>query len=173
MLVNFFQVSRAFGIPQKNICISLVLVFFTASLPPPPNWVWFDLLYANYSSYGMHIFRQFPLFPPQGGNRFDSWILLQFKICSDDLFYIFFITMCGGAVQNKCIMLKTYFSLFFFPLFVTWVVLLNSIIYCSLKVGEQIYAFSMVSCFLVLEKGGYFHYCGQKMGANSVLVNPY
>jgi len=73
----------------------------------------------------MHIFRRFPLFPPQGGNRFDSCILLQFKICTDDLFYIFFITMCGGAVQNKCIMLKTYFSLFFFHSVMWWVVFCN------------------------------------------------
>ena len=38
-----------------------------------------------------------------------------------------------------------------FLAFVTWEVLLNSVIYYSLKLGEQIYAFLMVSCFLILE----------------------
>ncbi len=40
----FFPVFAGFWYPANNICISLVLVLYTASLPPPPNWVWFDLL---------------------------------------------------------------------------------------------------------------------------------
>ncbi len=37
---RILQVLRAFGIPQENICISLVLVanFLGTSLPPTPNW---------------------------------------------------------------------------------------------------------------------------------------
>jgi hypothetical protein len=42
--IYFFPSFAGFWYPANNICISLVLVFFTASLPPPPNWVWFDLL---------------------------------------------------------------------------------------------------------------------------------
>ncbi len=57
----------------------------------------------------MHILERYPLFPPQGGNRFDSCILLQFEICTDGLFYIFFITMCCGAVQSKCINVEDLF----------------------------------------------------------------
>ncbi len=46
-----FQVSGAFGIPQKNIYISLVLVahFLGTSLPPTPSWSRFDLfIYLQY-----------------------------------------------------------------------------------------------------------------------------
>ena len=49
--INNFQVSRAFGIPQKNIYISLVLVahFLGTSLPPTPSWSRFDLfIYLQY-----------------------------------------------------------------------------------------------------------------------------
>jgi hypothetical protein len=44
------QVLRAFGIPQENICISLVLVanFLGTLLPPTPNWSRFDLFIDVY-----------------------------------------------------------------------------------------------------------------------------
>ncbi len=55
-------------------------------LPPPPIWVWFDLLigsrYNNLITI-IRILRRYPLFPPQGGNRFDSCIILIIQYFED------------------------------------------------------------------------------------------
>ena len=61
----FFQVSRAFGIPQKKhlYFISVSGAFLGTSLPPTPNWSRFDLFIDVYSilfycisSYTLYLF---------------------------------------------------------------------------------------------------------------------
>ena len=77
VFVFVFPSFAGFWYPANNICISLVLVFFYSIVTPSPQLGLvrsIDRLTTLATS--MHILRQYPLFPPQGGNRFDSYIML-------------------------------------------------------------------------------------------------
>jgi hypothetical protein len=83
------------------------------SLPPSPIWVWFEALISSYFYLRhAHIITYCPLFPPQGGNRFDSYIMLTVHIIA--CFYRVFIKIYRDEFIIKHILLKTYFCLFLF-----------------------------------------------------------
>jgi hypothetical protein len=87
---RFFQFSRAFGIPQIIFVFHKCSIIYT-SLPPHPIWVWFEALISSYFYLRhAHIFTQCPLFPPQGGNRFDSYIILIVHSVCYSVFFIAF-----------------------------------------------------------------------------------
>ncbi len=93
--------------PANNICISLqcsVSIFYSIVTPSPQLGFVRSIDRLTTLATSMHILRQYPLFPPQGGNRFDSCVFFySLKYVLTAFFSIFFITMCGEAVQNKCI----------------------------------------------------------------------
>ena len=73
MITVSFPSFAGFWYPANNICISLVLVFFYNIVTPSPQLGLvrsIDRLTTLATS--MHILERYPLFPPQGGNRFDS-----------------------------------------------------------------------------------------------------
>ncbi len=91
---SFFQVSRAFGIPQKNICISLVFV-------------------AHF--LGHH----YPL-PPIGVGSIYLWMITVFYfivfLATHCILFIVFLHVVGYCMQYSSFFYGVLFSLLFFAI---------------------------------------------------------